>query len=192
MQLSTSAPMAARLKRGWLPKIGVVVLVLAVAAGAFALGRGGEHSTTARVLKGPSGDRFSIHYPSNWRPLSKDELALVGGSPLAALRRKDKSGFVIVRREKGRAGGDLQRFTSSLIKELKRKVPDFKARTAKVIKIRSGKAFFISYIRKRAGTVHGLVLVPAGSKTYTLNTVSAGKAPVTAREIGRIILSFDA
>ena len=176
----------------WLPKIGVVVLVLAVATGAFALGRDGEHSTTARVLKGPSGDRFTIHYPANWRPLSKDELALVGGSPLAALRRKDKSGFVIVRREQGRAGGDLQRFTSSLIKELKRKVPDFKARTAKVIKLRSGKAFFISYIRKQRGTVHGLVLVPAGSKTYTLNTVSAGKAPVTAREIGRIIVSFDA
>jgi hypothetical protein len=144
------------------------------------------------VLEGPASDRFTIRYPPSWRPLSRDELVLLGGTPVAALRRKDKRGFVIVRREKGRAGGDLNKFATALSRGLKRQVSDYQPRTAKLIKVRAGKAFFLSYIRKRAATVHSVVIVPAGRKTFTLNTVSGGRARDVAREIGRIVLSFDA
>ena len=48
-----------------------------------------------------------------------------------------------------------------------------------------------SYIRKKKGTVQSVVVIPAGNRTYTLNTVSRGGANDVAREIGRMIVSFD-
>jgi hypothetical protein len=36
------------------------------------------------------------------------------------------------------------------------------------------------------------VVVPSGNRTFTLNTVSRGGANNVAREIGRMIVSFDA
>jgi hypothetical protein len=39
--------------------------------------------------------------------------------------------------------------------------------------------------------VQSVVVVPAGRKTYTLTTVSRGGANDVARQIGRMIVSFD-
>ncbi len=174
-----------------LRSLALVALGVGLALGASSLLRGGGGAGNEHVLKGPNGHHFTIRYPTSWQPLSKDELGLLAGNPVAALRSKDKAGFVMVRAEKGRAGGDLNDFARKLAAELKKKVPDFKGRSAKLIKTRAGKAFYLSYIRQQKGTLHSLVIVPAGPKTYTLNTVSNGRAARTAREIGRIIVSFD-
>lgn len=171
--------------------IGAAVGVLVAGVAASILFRGGaDHG--ARTLNGPTGDAFSVRYPSTWKPLSKHSLRTAPGHPLAALERKDRKGLVVIRREQGRAGGDLNRFAAQLRRVLERRFSDFQGRHAKLIKVRAGKAFFVSYIRKRAGTIQSLVIVPVGRKTYTLNTISSGTAKSVAREVGRIIVSFDA
>jgi hypothetical protein len=38
--------------------------------------------------------------------------------------------------------------------------------------------------------VHAVVIVPAGKRSYALNSVSRGGADDVAREVARIILSF--
>jgi hypothetical protein len=58
------------------------------------------------------------------------------------------------------------------------------------VKTAGGNAFFYSYIRKKKGTVHTVVVVPDGDRSYALNTVSKGGQEKTAREIANMILSF--
>jgi hypothetical protein len=190
--LHTTAGVRAPRLRGRLRSLALVAAGVGLAlGGSFLIGGDEQRGDGLRVYEGPSGSPYSVRYPASWQPLSKDELGLLAGSPAGALRRKDRSGFVVIRQEKGRAGGDLNEFADKLVSHLKKQVPDFKGKSAKLIKTRAGKAFYVSYIRKRKGTLHSLVVVPAGSKTYTLNTVSSGRAPEAARETGRIIVSFD-
>jgi hypothetical protein len=163
----------------------VAVPVLAATVAAFLLLRGGDQG-----LRTLHGRGFSVSYPSSWEPLSQRTLRAAPGGPLAALKRKDRKGLVVIRREKGRTGGDLNRFASRLRRVLERRFPDFQGRSAHLIKVKAGKAFFLSYIRKRTGTVQSIVIVPVGRTTYTLNTVSSGRSKAAAREIGRIITSF--
>jgi len=47
-----------------------------------------------------------------------------------------------------------------------------------------------SYLRERRGTVHTILIVPAGSRSYVLNSVSQPGADDAAREIGEIMTSF--
>ena len=191
--LHTTARVRAPRLRGRLRSLALVAAGVGLAlGGSFLLGGDDDRRGDGlRAYEGPNGSSFSLRYPPSWQPLSKDELGLLAGNPAGALRRKDRSGFVVIRREKGRAGGDLNAFARTLVGELKKQVPDFKGKSAKLIRTRAGTAYYVSYIRKEKGTLHALVVVPAGSKTYTLNTVSSGRAPEAARETGRIIASFD-
>ena len=101
----------------------------------------------------------------------------------------DDTGFVILRKEK-QAPKDFNGFAAGLTKDLDKRIPDFQKRSSKLVNISAGKAFFYSYIRKQKGTVHTIVLVPAGKQSYVLNTVSSGSSTAVAREIARIILTF--
>jgi hypothetical protein len=136
-----------------------------------------------------SNDAFTLSYPQTWRPLSGAELRKLPGHPLAVVRRNDGKGFVMLRRE-GRAPKSFSAFSAGLTKALDKRVPDFQKRSAKIIKVRAGKAFYFSYIRTGKGTVHTVVVVPAGKRSYLLNTVSRGGAEV-ARQVARVILSFE-
>ena len=99
------------------------------------------------------------------------ELDKLPGSPLAVVRRKDGKGLVVLRRE-GRAPKSFSAFSADLTKALDKRIPDFQKRSSKMIEISAGKAFFFSYIRKTKGTVHTVVVVPDGRRSYVLNTVS--------------------
>jgi hypothetical protein len=167
----------------------VALVTLAVIVIVNALDDGGSNS--GGELKGTSGDVFKLSYPPSWRPLSSQELADLPGRPLAVVRRKDGEGFVVLRRER-RAPKSFGAFSTSLGRALEKRIPDYEKRSARVIKIRAGEAFFLSYIRKRRGTVHTVVIVPAGKRSYVLNTVSTGGSKSVVRQIARIILSFDA
>jgi hypothetical protein len=168
--------------------VGLVVIV--VAAFLVIKSLGGDDEGKRGQLKGSSRDAFTLSYPASWRPLGKQELRALAGRPLAVLRRKDGKGFVVVRREK-RAPKDFSVFSSDLTSALEKRVPDFQKRSSRVVKIRAGTAFLYSYIRKRRGTVHTVVIVPAGKRSYALNTVSRGGSEDVARQVARIILSFD-
>ena len=106
-------------------------------------------------------------------PLSSEELDKLPGSPLAVVRRKDGKGFVVLR-QRGARPKSFNAFSGDLSKALDKRVPDFQKRSSKVIEISAGKAFFFSYIRKTKGTVHTVVVVPDGKRSYVLNTVSRG------------------
>jgi hypothetical protein len=171
--------------------IGLVAAVVAAAAAILLLG-GGDDADKGGKVEGPEGSKFTVGYPETWRALSKDEVADLPGDALAVLRRKDNKGFVVVSKQGGKPPKNADRLMRDLGRELRERVPDFKRRSSKRIRVRAGQALFTSYIRKRTGTVHSIVIVPAGKQTFTLNTISRGGANDAAREIGRIILSFDA
>jgi hypothetical protein len=166
----------------------VVFLVLAVVLGVKAFTE--DDAGKPGQLEVSGSDSFTLDYPDRWQPLSGEELDALPGRPLAVLRRKDGEGFVVVRRQK-RAPRDFNVFSADLTRALDKRVPDFQRQSSRTIKVGAGKAFFYSYIRRRKGTVHTVVLVPAGERSYALNTISPGGAEDVAREVARIILSFD-
>jgi hypothetical protein len=165
----------------------VAFFVLAVVLGVKAFT--GDDGKAGR-LEVSGSDSFTVKYPDRWQALSGDELAALPDRPLAVLRRKDGDGFVVVRRER-RAPANFDTFATDLTRALDKRVPDFQKRSARTIRVAAGNAFFYSYIRRRKGTVHTVVLVPAGERSYAINTISPGGAEDVAREVARIILSFD-
>lgn len=182
-------------KRGFMRSSGAMVIAILAALAAVAVAivlitGGGDDSGKGGTVKGSKANAFTISYPSSWRPFSKDELAALPGEPLAVLRRKDGKGFVVIRGDAGRAQS-FRKLSADLSSELRKRVPDFKERSSKTVKIKAGTAFFTTYIRKKTGTVHSVVVVPAGKRTFTLNTVSRGGEDRVAREVGRMLLSFD-
>ena len=174
-----------RLRRRLL--IAGVALILAAAVAVLAvLLLGGEDKT----LKGTSGDTFHLAVPEGWRALSTEELAALPGKAAAVVRRDDGKGFLVIRRE-GRPPQSMQDFAKQLDGEFEKRIPDFQKRTTRSLKIRAGDAFFYSYIRKKKGTVHSVVLVPGPKGSYVLNTVAAGGEDQVAKDLGRMIVSFN-
>jgi hypothetical protein len=167
-----------------------VALLGLIAAGvvivAVALLTGGPGSGTVS-----GSNTFDISYPETWSPLSKGKLASLPGHPLAVLRRSDGQGLVVIRSEAGAPPADLNKLGADVARQLKRRDPRLKVHTQKLVKIRSGEARFTSYLSKK-GTVQSVVVVPAGKHTFTINTFSRGGADSVAREIGKMIVSFDA
>jgi hypothetical protein len=176
-----------RTLRGWGAFL-VLIVIAALATGAVVSAKilPGEQE---RTLSGPAGEPFRIEHPETWLPFSAEELQALPAPPLAVLRREDGKGIIVVRREKPFAG-KLSGFARDLRRELGRRLPDFKAMSARLVLVKAGNAFFYSYVRERRGTVHTIVIVPAGSRSYVLNSVSHPGANHAAREIGEIISSF--
>lgn len=170
--------------RRWLLLCAAAVL-LAAAAGAagqrFVWGGG--------TLSGPPSAPFRLSYPDGWRPLGPHELAVLRPPPLAGLRRDDGAGFIVVR-SKRRVQVDPASFPRELADELRGRLPDFEQVSREFVPIDAGRGFLYTYVRQRARTVHSILVVPAGSRSYVLYTVSPAGARDAVREIGTIISSF--
>ena len=196
--LASSPPSARARRRRWarrrvLGVVAVALVGLGIGAAAFVfLNRGdGGSKSGAAANQTATAPGFRLDYPTTWRPLSRDELEALPGRPLAVLRRKDGSGFLVVTREPGRLQKSFGQTATDLTRQLKSRMPDFAGRSSKTVDIRAGKALFVSFIREKTGTVHTVVVVPARSSTFTLNSVSRGGANGAAREVAQMILSFD-
>jgi hypothetical protein len=185
-------PVAEPRKRrfGTAAMLAAVLAAVAAVVVAVVLITGGGDDNKAGKVSGSKAAPFTISYPADWRPLSKAELGKLPGKPAAVIRRRDGKGFVVIRSEPGKAQS-FRRLQADLTSELKQRVPDFKERSSKVVKIKAGQALFTTYIRKKTGTVHSVLVVPAGKRTFTLNSVSRGGEDRVARETGRMLLSFD-
>jgi hypothetical protein len=194
MRMSSSATLNPSAQRRHRPNskliaaVAVVVVLAAVLAAFVVVSRDDDEKGK---LTGSGGEDFSLSYPDGWAKLSAADLGNAPGSPIAGVRSGDSSGFVFLRRE-GRAPKDFNSFTTQFTQELDRRLPDFQKRSARIVKTAGGNAYFYSYIRKRKGTVHTVVVVPDGKRSYVLNTVSRGGEEKTARDIAQIILSFKA
>jgi hypothetical protein len=173
-----------------LKKIGLIAAaVLAVALLAFFGVRaltGGPDTVSGGSASAP----FKVAVPEGWKALPSDKLASMPGKPLGVIQREDGTGFLVVRQD-GKAPKSFDAFTKDLDKEFKKRVPDFQKRSTRTLKIKAGGAFFYSYIRKNAGTVHSVVLIPGPKGSYVLNTVAKGGEDQVAKELGRMIVNFD-
>jgi hypothetical protein len=143
-----------------------------------------------RTLKGPPGSAFTLTYPKGWTPLSGKELVALPGSPTAVVRRTDRSGILIVNRQ-SHVSSNFDKLSRQLDRRLKRSIPDFKKVSSHGVGIKAGQAFLYSYIRKRKGTVHSVVVVPMRSGGFSLDAVVRANARDTARQVGAMIRSFD-
>jgi hypothetical protein len=185
----TEAGRTARRRPG--PKLFAILAAVALLVVGFFVVKAVTGNDDGGKLTGSGNANFSLAYPNGWSTVSKSDLNAKPGGPIAGVRRDDGAGFVFVR-EKGRAPKNFGAFSTELTRELDKLVPDFQKRSARVIKIAGGQAFFFSYVRKRKGTVHTVVVAPAGKRSYALDTVSQGGREDVAREIAAMILSFKA
>ena len=169
----------------------LLVALAAVLAALAAAGLGARAvlGGVETVEGGRGEDTFEVVVPDGWRALSGDELAAQPGRPEAVIRREDGTGFFVVRRA-GKAAASLDSFAKDLDEEFAKRIPDFERRSTRKLKIKAGDAFFYSYIRKRAGTVHSVVLVPGPNGSYIINTVAKGGHDQAARQLGGMIVNF--
>ena len=149
---------------------------------------GGDDRTT---VTGPAGSDYRVLLPDAWRSLPGSELSNLPGQPLGVLRREGGKGLVVIRRE-GRPPASFKAFARELDREFQHRLPDFQRSSVRALRIGAGRAWFYSYIRTRSGTAHSVVLVPADGGSYVLNTVARGGEQAVAKEIGRMIISFEA
>lgn len=187
MEAQTSPRRSAQSRRRVLAAVAIGV---ALAVGAFILVRaltGGDEE--GGKLEGP-GKAFTLEYPKGWTVASKKELARLPGSPFAVVRRTDRRGIVIVNGQR-RVTKNFDKLGRQLDRSLRTRIPDFRKVSSQTVAIKAGTAFTYSYIRRRRGTVHILVVVPVGRRGYTLDAVVPGKAQDVARQVGAIIRSFD-
>jgi len=180
--------------------VGVILLIAAAAAIVFVV-KPGEDSAkstaaTAKSSKAAAAAKadvnaFKIVLPDGWRSGTKQELAEAPGKPLAIVRRDDGKAFVVIRRS-GKMPKNVQAFMEKLDGEFGRRFDDFQRQSAKVLEVRAGKAYNYLYIRKQQGTVESVTVVPVARGSFTLNSIVEGGNTNVARQVGRIIVSFDA
>ena len=163
----------------------------AVAVAAFFVVRALNDDDKGGKLEGGSGNRFALSYPEGWTPLSRKEVAALGGSPIAVLRRGDRRGIVIINRQR-RITRDRRALSRQLDRTLKKRFRDFQKVSSRTVNVKAGRAFLYSYIRRSKGTAHSILAVQTSSGAYTLNAVVRADAREVARQIGAIFRSFDA
>jgi hypothetical protein len=188
--MTAAAPDLAALPRRRRYLIPIVAVAVLVAAFFVVKALTGDDEGKPRQVTGSSALPFTLKYPAGWSALGKEELATLPGKPLAVIRQKDGKGFVVLRAE-GRAPANFDTFAGQLSTELSKRIPDYQKQSSRIIQTKAGKAFYFSYIRTRKGTVHTVVIVPKGARSYALNTVSQGGERGIARDVAQIILSFD-
>lgn len=143
--------------------------------------------TNPAGLFSPEREAFSLEYPRSWSAVDDSELSKLPSPPEAILRRSDGGGTIVIRR-KGPFSGRLAPFANSLRDELRTRVPDVREVSARVVRVQAGNGFLYTYVRARRGTVHTILVVPAGDRSYTVSSTSAAGA--ASAETGRIIESF--
>jgi hypothetical protein len=167
----------------------VAAAVALVMAGAAAL-LGGDDDEGEDTITGPPGNQFTLERPAGWRQVPEDERERLPGQPLAVLRRDKGRGLVIVDAP-ARSERDLDAVSKQLDSRLQNEIGDFRRVGAREVRVKAGRALLYSYARTRRGTAHTVLVVPAADRTYTVNAVVPAGADDAARDVGRILLSFD-
>ena len=181
-----------------LVRMGALIVIAAAVGAAFLLGGGGSSNTQTTLTTGgsplasgaPAAPRFNLSLPSSWSAVPASRLAAYRGHPVAVLLRKNRTGLVVVTSTRSNPKLGLAALGPSLAKQIAARFPDAKTVSAKLVTVRAGTAFYYSFVRTKAGTVNGVLVVPAGAVTYQLNSVTPGDQPQAAKEIGRIFVSF--
>ena len=166
----------------------MAVLALVI-VGAIAL-LGGDDDDGEDSITGPAGHEFTLLKPDGWTEVSAGDREQIAGRPLAVLRRGEGQGLVTVNAP-AQSERDLDAVAQQLDRRLERAIPDFRKVRARRVRVQAGPALLYSYARTRRGTAHTLLVVPARNRTYTVNAAVPAGAEDAARDVGRILLSFD-
>ena len=149
----------------------------------------GIGSTHGGTVLGPEGDAFTFVYPAGWKLVSPP---VISGkqSVLVALGTASGGAEVMVHRG-GRVASLNRALVTSMDRSLRKAIPDYAFESADRIQLRhGGKALFFSYVRTRTKKLLTITLVPAGSRSYVIDTVSAVADDRAAADIGSILRSF--
>jgi hypothetical protein len=170
--------------------IGVAAAALLVVTGVAAVlaaGRGGDETPRHRAA-----DRsFSVAVPAGWRALTDRQLDEVPSAPAAVLRRQDRRGLVVIRRQPAleRTSGSL---TKDLTRQLRKRFSGLKPVGARTVQLRSGPAYVYTFARPKAGTVQSIAVAVMADRTFTLDAITGAGNTDVAAQIGAIVRSFDA
>ena len=177
---------------------GVIVGLVCAVGGALALlavvgivrlaSGASDHAASARAFTAP-GHAFELAVPRGWTALTAAELAQVPGRPVAAIRREDGRGVVIVRRT-GAVKGDLRDVARKLTTQLHRRVPGFRLVSARLGNVRAGAAFLYTFVRGTGTTAQSLAITTVRGVTYRVDSIVPAATPAAAREAGAIVRSF--
>ena len=160
-----------------------------LSTGAFTLIR--KHDAAPPAATAVAQKPFTVSVPHGWQPVPRAELAKLPSRPIAAFRRDDRHGLVMVRRTApfSATGTELARTVGS---QLRRRFPGFKPVSARVVRIRAGRAFTYTFVRRPRATVQSLTLAGVRGRAYAIDAVVPAGAPDAARQVGAIIASFGA
>jgi hypothetical protein len=152
---------------------------------------GSSEVTGPAEVRGPAGTAFSMTLPSGWKALSQEELSQLPGSPAAVMQQTDGAGVLIINTQPP-SDATVAAVGKTVQEKLRRTVPDFKLIGAGPFNLEAGQAFQISSARTQAGTANTLVVVSAGGRIYTLNSVVPGGDEDAVKQAIDMIKSFDA
>lgn len=165
---------------------GAIALIAVI--GLVRLVAGGHDGTVSHTFTAP-GHAFAIGVPSGWTALRGTDLARIPGSPVAAVRRADGRGLVVVRRT-GAVRDDLRKLATGLTAELRRSVPGFRLVGARLGRVRAGGAFLYTFVRGTGGTAQSIAVTKVHGVTYRIDSLVAGDSPDAARQAGAVVGSF--
>ena len=169
--------------------VAAALVIVALAFGISALI--GDDGDGVATVNAPPGHEFTLMLPDGWTEVSDEDRELIPGKPLAVLRRGEGHGLVTVNAP-AQPEQDLDAIATQLDERFEEAIPDFRKVSARVVTVEAGRALLYSYARSRRGTAHTLLVVPTPERTYTVNGVVPAGAADAAREVGAILLSFDA
>ncbi len=180
---------APRPRRRLIAGAAVAVLVLAAAVTTLLVTRsdGGDETPRHRA----SDKSFSVAVPAGWRALSDRQLDDIPTTPAAVLRRVDRRGLVVIRRQPAlkRSSRPL---TEDLTRQLRSRFKGFEPVGARTVKLSTGPAYVYTFARPKTGTVQSIAVAALRDRTYTLDAVTGAGATDVAAQIGAIVRSFDA
>jgi len=132
------------------------------------------------------GDQFKLRYPKKgWQKLTQADLGKRASGALAGVKRQDNNAIVVVQK-RGKLDQPLDQIAPDLTKQLKKSVKDFKFVGSEQVKLPAGDAVTYTFVRTKTNRIQNLVVVPSGSRTYTLNSVIGGESQDAARQVPRL------
>lgn len=175
-------------------RVGAIAVILAVVAVilVLVLHTGGSSNQQNSAQGGGPTLPFNITFPPSWTPVHHGQLATYPGNPVMVLLRENHTGVVVITRARSDPKLGLSTLGPTVAKRIADRFPDTRTTASKLINVRSGKAFYYSFVRTQAGTVNALLVVPAGAVTYEFNSVTPGNQSQAAKEVGQIFASFRA
>ena len=168
--------------------IAAAAAVLAVISVVGLLSSAGGSATTIRSFTAP-GHAFRVELPDGWNPVPAAQLSQLPSAPVAVLRRTDGRGLVTVEPSAPIHTG-LAQLARSLTAQLSHRFKGFRLVGARLVHIRAGQAFAYTFVRAPAGTVQTIVVAATGGRTWTIDAVVPGNAPVAAHDAGSIVATF--